>query len=182
MIKKMVVYNFAKLITLFIFMGIGSNSIQAHDVGISIQEFRNIINKVPDSKAHIESILVFAPEERVAILYSDLTRGWGIWVYQKRGLKLWELVWGSPKLDDSFSISSPDRFKLCNLPTGERGIQFSGCGAHNCSDIYSVMIYVPSQNKSYSVSHRLDRIDYSFIPVVSDENLYKEYLGEQIRN
>lgn len=174
--------DFVKMIALVMLVGIGSNPLRAHDAGISIHEFKNIIDKVPDSKAHIESILVFEAEKRVAILYSKYKRGWGIWVFQKRDLKPWKLMWESPKLDDSFSVSSPDRFKLCNLPTGERGIQFSGCGAHNCSDIYSVMIYVPSKNKSYSVSHILGRIDYSFIPVTGDENLYKEYLSEQIRD
>ena len=90
------------------------------------------------------------------------------------------LEWKSGKLDDSFAGSSADQFQPYNS-FDEQTFKFSGCAAHNCPDVFSVMLYIPSKSMAITATYILGKVTYS-PSAISDSGyqIYRTYLDKLI--
>ena len=90
------------------------------------------------------------------------------------------LEWNSAKLVDLFAESSADQFQPYNS-FGEQTFKFSGCAPHNCPDVFSVLLYIPSKSMAIAATYTLGKITYS-PPAVGGQGyqIYRNYLDKLI--
>lgn len=143
--------------------------------GLSVPQLKALVNALPSLPGSIQAIQFLQNSDfridRAAILTDGEDSGWQIFVFHLESPDSFALEWKSGKLDDSFAVSSADQFQTYTL-SDERLLKFSGCAAHNCPDVFSVMIYVPSRNTAFSATFVLGKVTYS---PASDGPMYRYY-------
>lgn len=68
--------------------------------------------------------------------------GWRILVFLRDGGQA-NVNWDSGFLKRPFEVASTDNFTLVPQVSGNFGVVFSGCRAHNCADSYGALLYLP---------------------------------------
>jgi len=143
--------------------------------GLNVHQLRNLVNALPSLPGTIQAIQFLqgggGQIDRAAVLTDGADSGWQIFVFHLKSTGKFALEWKSGKLDDSFAVSSTDQFHTYDLH-GEDVLKFSGCGAHNCPDVYSVMLYVPSKKAAFTATYILGKVTYS---PASDGPMYRYY-------
>lgn len=157
---------------------------QSRDTGISAAELRDLADLVPPGTGTIQAIQFLRKDgfsiDRAAILMAAKSSGWQIFLFHFQDNGKFSLEWKSGKLDDSFAVSSATQFQPYTS-FGEQTFTFSGCAAHNCPDVFSVMFYVPSKNMALTATYTLGKVTYS-PPVVAGSRyqIYRSYLDRLI--
>jgi hypothetical protein len=131
--------------------------------GIKPSQLTQIARMLPRSP--IYSIRLFREKNNGRISATALTAskrtGWQIALISPQGLDGYRKSWVSAKLPESFAVSSPEALRTYGL-TDEEGIVFSGCAPHMCPDIFSVMLYVPTQHRAFIGTCDNGETTYSF--------------------
>ena len=142
--------------------------------GLSLSQLHSLVNALSVVSGGIESIQLLRDEDfqinRAAILTTD-ERGWQIFVFRLGRTGKFALEWKSGRLDDSFAVSSADQFQTYRL-SGEQVLKFSGCAAHNCPGVFSVMLYVPSKGTALVATSILGKLSYAPPSVVEPQSGY----------
>lgn len=155
----------------------------SRDKGISGSQLRDIADSLPPSTATIEAIQFLRTDnsiDRAAILMYGETTRWQIFVFRRQPNGKFALEWNSAKLVDLFAESSADQFQPYNS-FGEQTFKFSGCAPHNCPDVFSVLLYIPSKSMAIAATYTLGKITYS-PPAVGGQGyqIYRNYLDKLI--
>ena len=178
---------FSLCLALFLGCSVGAGSVTSEsdatrDEGISVAQFRALANSLPASAGSVYAILLEKDRlwlDRAAILTGRAGIGWQIFVFHRESNDKIALEWKSGKLDDSFQVSSPDQFQIV-LAASEGALKFSGCAPHNCPDVFSVMLYVPSKKAVFSATYKSGRVTYSPGSEWPDSQFYKATLDRLI--
>ncbi len=88
---------------------------------------------------------------------------------------------GNQELRDSFAVSSSGAFQTRTVGTAEQALQFSGCAAHNCPDVFSVLLYSPSKNAAFTATYVRGKLNYSPNVESPDNRDYKDALNEYVK-
>jgi hypothetical protein len=132
--------------------------------GISVRQLRNLVNTLPPLPGTIQAIRFLQNEgfqiNRTAILTDGVDSGWQIFVFHLESTGKFALEWKSGRLDGSFAVSSADQFQSYFL-SDEQVLKFSGCAAHACPDVFSVMLYVPSKKTAFTATYTLGKVTYT---------------------
>ena len=152
------------------------------DTGLSVAQLRTLANSLPGSSS-IQAIQFLRKDgfwiDRAAILTLGKNSGWQIFVFNRQSNEKITLEWKSGKLDDSFAVSSPNQFQLV-VAASETALKFSGCAAHVCPDVFSVMLYVPSKKTAFSATYIWGKVTYSPAGNGPDSQIYKSSLDQLI--
>lgn len=143
--------------------------------GLSVHQMRNLVNTLPPLPGTIQAIQFLQNSrfqiDRAAVLTDGVHSGWQIFVFYLDSSGKFKIEWKSGKLDDSFAVSSADQFQTYYL-FDEQVLRFSGCAAHACPDVFSIMLYVPSKKREFTAKYTLGKIAYS---PASDGPTYQYY-------
>lgn len=154
------------------------------NTGLSAGQLRELADSLPASSGGVQAMLFFRRDvlwiDRVAILTQGESSGWQIFVFHVQDDGKLALEWKSGKLDDSFAVSSVDQFHAYDVDASEKALKFSGCGAHNCPDVFSVILYVPSKNQAFTATYILGKVTYSPASDGPDYQSYKTALDHFI--
>ena len=146
--------------------------------GIKPSQLTQIARMLPESP--IYSIRLFREKNNGRISATALTAskrtGWQIALISPQGLDGYRKSWVSAKLPESFAVSSPEALRTYGL-TDEEGIVFSGCAPHMCPNIFSVMLYVPTQHRAFIGTCDNGETTYSFMPAAALQG-YKTALDD----
>ncbi len=149
--------------------------------GIKPSQLTQIAQMLPG--APIYSIRLFREKNKGRISATALTAskktGWQIVLISPQGLDGYRKSWVSAKLPESFAVSSPEALRTYGL-TDEEGIVFSGCAPHMCPDIFSVMLYVPTQHRAFIGTCDNGETTYSFTLTASLQD-YKAALNDLLQ-
>jgi len=174
-------------LALFLASSVGTDSVASESEttrgdGLSVAQFRALANLLPTSAGSVDAILLEKDGlwlGRAAILTGRVGIGWQIFVFHREGNGKIALEWKSGKLDESFQVSSPDQFQIV-LAASEGALKFSGCAPHNCPDVFSVMLYVPSKKAVFSATYKSGNVTYSPGSEWPDARFYKASLDRFI--
>ena len=146
--------------------------------GLSVHQLRNLANTLPPLPGMIQAIQFLQNGKfqinGAAILTDGADSGWQISVFDLESTGKFQLEWKSGRLDDSFAVSSAHQFQTYFL-SDEQVLQFSGCAAHACPDVFSVMLYVPSRKSAFTATYTLGKVTYS---PSGDGAMYRYYKME----
>lgn len=146
--------------------------------GLSVHQLRNLVNSLPPLPGTIQAIQFLQDGEfqinRAAILTDGAGSGWQVFVFGLESTGKFQLEWKSGRLDDSFAVSSADQFQAYFL-SDEQVLKFSGCAAHACPDVFSVMLYVPEKKSAFTATYTLGNVTYS---PFGDGTMYRYYKME----
>lgn len=174
-------------ITVLLLCAIGADSLAAdndsRNKGISGYQLRDIADSLPPSTGTIEAIQFLRTDnsiDRAAILMYGESSGWQILVFRREPSGKFAVEWKSGKLVAWFAESSAEQFQPYNS-FGEQTFKFSGCAPHNCPDVFSVMLYIPSKSMAIAATYTLGKIAYS-PPAVAGQGyqIYRNYLDKLI--
>ena len=144
-------------------------------MGLTSVQLRSLVNSLPELPGSIQGIQFLRVDgfwiNRAAFLTQDDNAGWQILIFRLEDDGKSALEWKSGKLDDSFAVSSADQFQTYRFGD-EQVLKFSGCAAHNCPDVFSVMFYVPSRKISFTATYALGKLSYS---LPGDTPEYRQY-------
>jgi hypothetical protein len=153
------------------------------DTGLSVAQLRTIANSLPASPGGIQAIQFLRKDgfwiDRAAFLIQERDSGWQIFVFHRESNDKIALEWKSGKLDDSFATSSPDQFQIV-VAASENALKFSGCAAHDCPDVFSVVLYIPSKKTAFSATYIWGEVTYSPASDGSNAQFYKASLDRFI--
>ncbi len=153
--------------------------------GLTVAEFRRFVQAIPRLPGRIEDIHFFRGPgginpEGVALLIGVKQGGWQLFILDRDKNGRWKLAWSSGKLEDSFNVSSRQEFLIAN-PGGGEAVQFSGCAAHVCPDVFSILVYAPSKKAAFKVDVRWGHIGYSPGLEAPENRRYKDWLDKQMQ-
>lgn len=153
--------------------------------GLSASELQNLVNALPPTSGAIQAIQFLRSDgfsiDRAAILMQPRSAGWKILVLHLEKNGKFALEWESPTLRDSFAVSSSAAFQARTVGSAEQALQFSGCAAHNCPDVFSILLYSPSKNAAFTATYVRGAITYSPNAESSDSRDYKNALEEYVK-
>lgn len=154
--------------------------------GLSASELQNLVNALAAaSSGEIQAIQFLRSDgftiDRAAILMQPRNGGWTILVFQLKKRGKFKLEWKSEVLKDSFAVSSSSAFQTRTVGTAEQVLQFSGCAAHNCPDVFSVLLYSPSKKAAFTATYVRGRVSYSRNLESPDNRDYKDVLHEFVK-
>lgn len=135
------------------------------ETGLTVSQVQTLLNALPPLPGTIQAIRFLRTNrfwiDGAAVLTQGEHSGWQIFVIHLGDDGKPSLEWKSGKLDDSFAVSSANQFGTQNVGVSGEAVEFSGCAAHNCPDVFSVMLYVPSKRTSFTASYILGKVTYS---------------------
>jgi hypothetical protein len=143
----------------------GQDEMKPRNGGMSVAEFRGLADSLPRLPGNIQSISFFRTSgdpsgNSAAFATYERQAGWQITIFNSQGDHKFQMEWQSGKLDDSFSVSSPDALKIFHFGN-EDAVEFDGCAPHVCPDVFSVLMYVPSKRAAFTAKYIWGRITYS---------------------
>jgi hypothetical protein len=156
------------------------------ETGLTIPQLQSLLSALPSLPGTIQAIR-FLHRDRfwidgAAVLTQGEHSGWQIFVlHLGNGGKAY-LEWKSGRLDDSFAVSSANQFRTRNVGVSEEALEFSGCAAHNCPDVFSVMLYVSSKRSPFTASFVLGKTTYSANLESTGNHEYKVALDELLKD
>jgi hypothetical protein len=141
-----------------------------------------LVQSLPNEQ--IYSIRLFREESNnrlsAELLVAGGHKGWQVQVVSPRAATGYSISWKSSWLADAFAVSSPQALGTYGLGN-EEAVTFSGCAAHECPDIFSVLLYVPSRHRAFTATCENGQTSYSF-PRASADSQYVEPLNELLRD
>jgi hypothetical protein len=105
--------------------------------------------------------------------------GWHVFVYHEIPSTRYQLTWSSGQLEDTFGTSWPGALEVVLLGN-EEIIQFQGCALHNCPDVFSFLIYVPSKKLAFKAYSKLGMATFSEKLDERGNEIYKRWLEKRI--
>ena len=155
------------------------------ETGISVSQLQALVGELPPlPEGSIQAVQFLRRDgfwiNRVAFLTETRNGGWQIFVFHLEKTGKHSLEWKSGKLDDSFSVSSPDALKVFSYGR-EQGIRFSGCAAHACPDVFSILLYVPSKRTAFTAKYVRGETAYSLELDSPENSYYKTILNQLVR-
>lgn len=152
--------------------------------GMSEAELRNLADSLPKLPGSIQAIRFFSAsgDQRgisAALATFEKQAGWQISIFNSRGDQKFQLGWESGKLDDSFSVSSPDALKIFHLGN-EDAVEFNGCAPHVCPDVFSILLYVPSKETAFTAKYVWGKVTYSPTLGTAADAQYKSALDQLV--
>jgi hypothetical protein len=148
----------------------------SREMGLSVAQLRNLVNSLPPLPGTIEAVQFLRTDgfwiDRAAILTQGESSGWQIFVFHIESNGKFALEWKSGHLDDSFAVSSAGQFQTHDVAASEQALEFSGCAAHICPDVFSVMFYVPSKKTAFTATYIWGKVTYT---PASDGPMYRYY-------
>ena len=151
--------------------------------GISAADLRGFANALRPLPGRIQAIQIFGEPKRdknsIAIATFDEQSGWQLFVYAPSSVLKYDLEWSSGKLDDSFRVASPQSFRTYSFSNGQ-GIVFEGCAPHVCPDVFSILLYVPSQRTALIASSVWGKVTYSPNAEEAKNATYKSDLADLV--
>ena len=179
------------VITMFVFLlgviAVGNVSAQdemkAGSGGMSVAELRNLADSLPQLPGSIRRSRFFSTsgDQRgtAALATFEKQAGWQISIFNSRGDQKFKLGWESGKLDDSFSVSSPDALKIFHFGS-EDAVEFNGCAPHVCPDVFSILLYVPSKGTAFTAKYVWGKVTYSPTLGTAADAQYKSALDQLV--
>lgn len=163
-----------------------SGKSESAGVGLSAAEFRDFAKSLPELPGRIQAIRLFeesgGQRASVAVATWGEGTGWQVFVFDSPSGRNFRLEWESGKLDDSFSVGDPSALKTFTFMDGKQGVQFSGCAPHNCpSDVFSVMLYVPSKKTAFTARYVWGKVTYSPTQESLENRQYKDALAQLVK-
>lgn len=154
------------------------------DTGLSANQFRNLADSLPPLPGTIQAVQFLRRDgfwiNRAAVLTQGKDSGWQIFLFHVESHNNFVLEWRSGKLGDSFAVSSADQLQAYDVGASEQALKFSGCAAHSCPDVFSVMLYVPSKNAAFTATYTLGKITYFPASDGPEFQFYKKSLDHLI--
>jgi len=153
--------------------------------GLSVSELQNLMDVLRGTSGDIQAIQFLRSDEfsidRAAVLTQPRTGGWKILVFHLEKNGKFAREWESKALKDSFAVSSSSAFQTRTVGTAEQALQFSGCAAHNCPDVFSVLLYSPSKKAAFTAEYVRGKLNYSPNVESADNRDYKDALDECVK-
>lgn len=178
-------YATVSLLLSLLCMGAASGSPSSNEKdGISIDEFRNLAKTLPTLPGRIQAIQIFydstAHENAVAFATFDDKAGWQVSVFDPNREGGFKLAWQSGKLADSFAVSSQSELRVASLEN-EQAVQFEGCAAHVCPDVFSILLYVPSKHTVFTADYVWGKVTFSVNLDSVENSRYKSVLSNLVK-
>jgi hypothetical protein len=124
--------------------------------GLSIRQLREFASTIPALPGTIQAIQFLRDKalhiNRAAVLTEGENTGWQVFVLHLEKTGKSKLEWKSGELADSFAVSSADQFQTYFL-SGQEVLRFSGCAAHICADVFSVMLFAIRERRLHGNVH-----------------------------
>lgn len=153
--------------------------------GISASELRNLADVLPPKSGSIQSIEFLRSDgfsiDRAAVLTQPRGGGWKILVFHLEKNGKFAPEWKSETLTDSFAVSSSSAFQTRTVGTAEQVLQFSGCAAHTCPDVFSVLLYSPLKKAAFTATYIHGKVTYSPNLDSPDNRDYKNAVDEFVK-
>ncbi len=152
--------------------------------GMSVAEFRDLADSLPKLPGSIQAIRFFSSsgdQQGTSAAFATFERqaGWQVSIFNSHGDLKFQLEWQSGKLDDSFSVSSPDALKIFHFEK-EDAVVFDGCAPHVCPDVFSILMYVPSKRTTFTAKYVWGKVTYSPTLGSPSEVQYKSALDQMV--
>lgn len=153
------------LLVCTVVVGVSAKRAAPEETGISVSQWQALASELSLLSGSIQAVQLLRSDgfwvDRVAFLTESRDSGWQIFVFHLENTDRFSLEWKSGKLEDSFAVSSARQFETRNVAGSEQVLEFSGCAAHNCPDVFSVMLYVPSRKTAFTATSILGKVTYS---------------------
>jgi hypothetical protein len=107
---------------------------------------------------------------KVAVLTGREKFGWQIVVLSRDWRERYEPFWKTTRLPSSFEVSQGGSLQTLHV-NGEQVISFQGCQPHRCPEVFSALLFVPSQKKEFTATCHDGKTVYSF----DEESRTQEY-------
>ncbi len=161
------------------------NGSQSGCCAMSESEFRNLAESLPQLPGRIEAIRLFSAHgnqqvSSVAFATFDKQAGWQVLIFDAPSGHKFQMEWQSGKLDDSLSVSDADALKIFHFRK-EDAVEFDGCASHVCPDVFSILLYVPSQRRAFVAKYVWGKVTYSPALDSPTEAQYKSALDQLVR-
>jgi hypothetical protein len=155
------------------------------ETGLSISQAQSLLRALPPLPGTIQAIQFLRRDrfwiDRAAILTQGKDGGWQIFVLHLEDSGKFSLEWRSGRLTDSFAVSSVNQFRTRDIGTSQQVLEFSGCAAHNCPDVFSILLYIPSRRAAFTATYILGKITYSMNSESPKNHEYKDALDELLK-
>ncbi len=152
--------------------------------GLSATEFRNFAKSLPRLPGRIQAIRLFnessGEKSSVAVATWGERSGWRLFVFGSRKGQNFQLEWKSGRLDDTFAVGDPSSLRAFNFLDGTEGISFEGCLRHNCPDVFSILLYVPSLRTAFTATSVYRKVTYSSDMRLPEDEKYKSVLDQLV--
>lgn len=170
------------LSVLLVCMAASVRGAPAQELGLSRDDFRAFASSLPALPGNIMAVRFLMNVGRpkiplAAILTFGEGSGWQIFLFRPTDTPKFALEWRSGRLADTFQGSSGGELKTFQLGY-EEALVFEGCAAHVCSDVYSILLYVPSQRAAFVANYAWGKASYSFRLQSPENRRYKGILDQ----
>jgi hypothetical protein len=151
--------------------------------GVSNAQLLSFAQHLPEVPGRIQSLrfLQGAHTPSIAISTFSSESGWQLLLFENTVGNEFAERWRSGKLSDSFRVSSSDALKTFNFGD-EEGIEFEGCAPHVCSDVFSILFYVPSRDSAFTVTSTFGKLTYSSNVLLPENLRYRNALDQLVKN
>ena len=157
----------------------------SEETGLSVSQMQGLLHALPPLSGTIQAIQFLRRDEfwidRAAILTQGGKGGWQIFVLHFDNTSKFALEWKSGRLEDSFAISSASQFQTHKVGTSEQALEFSGCAAHNCPDVFSIILYSPLRKTAFTATYVLGKVSYSQGLESPENREYKDALDQLVK-
>lgn len=153
--------------------------------GLSASQLQNLVDVLPPKSGSIQSIEFLRSDgfsiDRAAVLTQPRGGGWKILVFHLEKTGKFASEWKSETLPASFAVSSSSAFQARTVGTAEQALQFSGCAAHTCPDVFSVLLYSPLKKTAFTATYVRGKVSYSPNLESPENRDYKDALDEFVK-
>lgn len=167
------------------YAGASAQERHSEEMGLSVSQLQDLLRALPPLPGTVQAIQFLRRDgfwvDRAAILTQGEKSGWQIFVLHLENTGRFALEWKSGRLEDSFAVSSASQFQTHNVGALEQVLEFSGCAAHNCPDVFSVMLYSPLRKTAFTAAYILGKVSYSQGLESPDSREYKDALDEFVK-
>lgn len=150
--------------------------------GITSTELAALAHALPN--IHVLNLRIFREGSNSRLSAAVLTEvahvGWRVLIVSPSTPDAYKVSWKSEPLKDSFAVSSPNELSTFGL-AHEEAVTFSGCAAHACPDVFSVLLYVPSLHRALTATCTYKQTKYSFESASPDAQ-FRGDLNQLLRN
>lgn len=155
---------------------------QQFHVGIPVDQLSGVSRLLPPI-SDVEAVKIFQDLKQqgsLVALLVGLKHGRELFIVSPHKSKQYAVRWHSSLLAGSLDVISFDPLKLETLNDGD-AISFSGCAQHMCPDIFSTLLYVPSQNRAFVGTCDRGTTHYDFVLDASHEEV-RSVLERRLRD
>ena len=150
--------------------------------GISAEQLRSFVRQLPNGPGRIQSLQIFRGKSGplISVARFSANDGWRLSLYGEAADGIFEERWHSGRLPYTFRVSYPAALKTFDFGD-EEGIEFEGCAPHSCPEVFSILLYVPSINKTFIVTSTFGKVTYSHDALLPQNLAYKQALDQLLK-